>query len=204
MKADDRRYPWPPLRKTRSGYVVKARFMTPFRHEMLNTFVRTPLAKLWRLLAGLLALELLLTLLGWSSPLDYLPYTPAGIAAAMAVLSMLHYVEMLSRLWLSILLFGKRVRFEVTEDEIVFGHFWWKRRFSRSRRIVFTASPIQDSKAPGYVDSRLVEAVVDNLAAYRLLECYDVRKANQLVVNCNYAASFGDHSTEKETDPRDR
>ncbi len=204
MKNDRRFYSWPRLRKTKSGYLIKARVMTSIRFELLNTFIRVPLQKLWRFIVGLLVLDASLNYLGLWCPSDFLPITATGLICAIAAMSALHYVELFSRLWVSIFFFGIRIRFEVTEDEVLFRRFGARMKFPRGQRVVFAAAPIPQAQAAGYVDSRFIEAVVDNSATYRLFECYDVRKANKLVINFNYANNLGDHSAQEEFDPRER
>lgn len=192
----------PDIHRTKRGYRIQAKILTPLRAALVMDTVYWGLRKLWFGCLVLIALDWLSQLFGWFSPIGSLRLEMNQLMYLIVGLPIVYSLEMLSKMQLACWLFGRWITIEVTKDHVHFKGARSNFRVPRTDWPVFNLVQLDAAKNPFYQDSRVIQMTINNLRAVRLVECFHARKATAIVVNANYLINHGDATSDTETDPR--
>lgn len=202
---DQKCHRWPKCWKTAAGdYLLKARILPAVRVALVDTYLITPLQKIWKVAIGVLIFDFVFVWLNLFYLLRLLQISREELISFIVVLPLLYIFEMATRRALLTLFLGQTICIRFTTD-LLKVHVGWRRYvYSREAYVGFACSPLPAANLQAYQDSRSVELVVENLRTIRLFECYDPRKASFLVANCNLLNTLGARGGGFEIDPRDQ
>lgn len=204
--ADSRLCSWPKVSRDGKGMLLKFRVITPLRLSLIEELIFTPLTAIWRMLAFIYIINLILYHLNWVNLFPFLPFSQEAYLIGLVIPLCLWGIERFGGYPISRLLFGKYVHIRITDDEVKvrIGLLSLGESFERSRRIVFVRVPFDRPATALYRKSESLFVIVGDARREKMLEVFNSRILEKVVTNANVALDLHRLASFRDTDPTSR
>ncbi len=195
---------WPPVYENGQGYRLSFKILTPFRLNICKNLVIEPVQALWKFTILLLIADRILAQFHVRSLFYSTPVSNTELCIITAGLFVLWNMDRFSRLSISRLVIGKRIRIQISPDKILVGGWLFNRRFNRAGLTTFSHHNMGHSQCQIYSNSTGIYVIQNDEIQYKIGEIFDLTKASDIVTNLNATLALDGHAHDLDLDPMKR
>ena len=192
---------WPAVWQEGESFKLSFLVLTPFRLRLWDSIILKPLQALWKFALLVLILDFAMKQLQLRGVLYDTPFNDLDLQIFCGTLFGLWFVDRESRLSITRLLLGKRMKARTSPEEIILASTFRKRKLDRTGIITFSHHSMGHSQCQFYSNSAGIYLIQDDAIQYKVGEVFDLTQVSDIVSNLNATLALDGQAHDLDIDP---